>query len=104
MWVFPSPEGITRDVASKMAATPRILPLVLTASGILLVLGIIGFVARAVDDGFDDYAPWGYYAAIVPFIFLVTVPAPLPAVAFRLTTTPWRRPQPIGLHILLAGE
>ena len=56
MWVFPSPEGITRDVASKMAATPRIVTLVLTGAGLLFVLGIIGFVARAVDDGFDDYA------------------------------------------------
>ena len=92
MWVFPSPEGITRDVASKMSATPRILPLVLTGSGILLVLGIIGFVARAVGDGFDDYAPWGYYAAIFSFIFMVTGAAPLAAVAFRFTKSHWRRP------------
>ena len=92
MWVFPSPEGITRDVASKMAAPPRIISLVLTAAGLLFVLGIIGFVARAVDDGFDDYAPWGYYAAIFSFVFMVTGAAPLAAVAFRFTKSHWRRP------------
>ena len=92
MWVFPSPEGITRDIASKMSSTPRIIPLVLTAAGLLLILGIIGFVARAVDDGFDEYAPWGYYAAIFSFIFMVTGAAPLAAVAFRFTKSHWRRP------------
>ena len=92
MWVFPSPEGITRDVASKMSTTPRIFSLVLTAAGVLFVLGIIGFVLRAVDDGFGDYAPWGYYAAIFSFIFMVTGSAPLAAVAFRFTKSHWRRP------------
>ena len=92
MWVFPSPEGITRDVAAKMSATSRLLPLVLTASGMLFVLGIVGFVVRAVDDGFDDHAPWGYYAAIFSFIFMVTGAAPLAAVAFRFTKSHWRRP------------
>lgn len=92
MWVFPSPEGITRDVAGKMSSTPRILPLVLTGSGVLFVLGIIGFVLRGVDDGFGDHAPWGYYAAIFSFIFMVTGAAPLAAVAFRFTKSHWRRP------------
>ena len=92
MWVFPSPEGITRDIAGKMSAKPRIITLVLTGAGFLFVLGIIGFVARALDDGFDDYAPWGYYAAIFSFIFMVTGAAPLAAVAFRFTKSHWRRP------------
>ena len=56
------------------------------------MLGIIGFVARAVDDGFGDHAAWGYYAAIFSFIFMVTGAAPLAAVAFRFTKSHWRRP------------
>ncbi len=92
MWVFPSPEAMTRDVAAKMAATRRIFPLVMTATGVLFILGIIGFIARAVDDGFDNYAAWGYYAAIFSMIFMVAGGAPLAAVAFRLTKSHWRRP------------
>lgn len=92
MWVFPSPEGITRDVAGKMSSTPRMFSLVMTGAGILLILGIIGFVARGVDDGFGDHEPWGYYAAIFSFIFMVTGAAPLAAVAFRFTKSHWRRP------------
>ena len=92
MWVFPEASQITRDVAGKMAATPRVFPLVLTGAGLLFVLGIVGFIARAVDDGFDDYMDWGYYAAIFSFIFMFSGAAPLAAVAFRLTKSHWRRP------------
>ena len=92
MWVFPAAERITRDVAEKTTAMPRRFALALTASGILFVLGIIGFLVRAIDDGFSDYQPWGYYAAIFSFIFMVTGAAPLAAVAFRFTKSHWRRP------------
>ena len=92
MWVFPTPEGITRDVADKTAAVPRRFALAMTFAGVLFVLGIIGFLARAVDDGFGEHEPWGYYAAIFSFLFMVTGAAPLAAVAFRFTKSHWRRP------------
>lgn len=92
MWVFPSPEGITRDMAGKMSAMPRPFSLALAASAVLFVLGIIGFVLRAATDGFSSHEPWGYYAAIFSFIFMVTGAAPLAAVAFRFTKSHWRRP------------
>ena len=92
MWVFPAPERITRDVADKTTAMPKPFTLALMAAGILFVLGIIGFVARAIDDGFGEHAPWGYYAAIFMFLFMVTSAAPLAAVAFRFTKSHWRRP------------
>lgn len=92
MWVFPEVGGMTRDVADKTSAMPRRFTLALTAAGILFVLGIIGFVVRAVDDGFGSHEPWGYYAAIFSFIFMVTGAAPLAAVGFRFTKSHWRRP------------
>ena len=92
MWVFPEVGGMTRDMAAKTSAVPRPFALVLTAAGALFVLGIIGFVFRAVSDGFDNHEPWGYYAAIFSFIFMVTGAAPLAAVAFRFTKSHWRRP------------
>lgn len=92
MWVFPRAEEMTRDVASKTFAVPQKLAIALVLSGVLLVLGLIGFIARSVDDGFGDHGPWGYYAAIFSFLFMITGAAPLAAVAFRFTKSHWRRP------------
>ena len=92
MWVFPNPRVMTRDMADKVSSMPRAFTLVLLASFALLVLGIVGFIARAAADGFDDRAPWGYYMATFSFIFVITSGAPVAAVAFRFTKSHWRRP------------
>jgi len=92
MWVFPPTEGMTRDVADKTFAMPQRFVLALVVAGILFLVGIIGFIARAVDSGFEDYGPWGYYAAIFSFVFMVTGAAPLVAAVFRFTKSHWRRP------------
>ena len=92
MWVFPRAEEVTNDIAAKTQAMPRPLAAALAVSAVLLVLGIIGFVVRAGGDGFDELGPWGYYAAIFSFIFMVTSTAPLAAVGFRFTKSHWRRP------------
>jgi molybdopterin-containing oxidoreductase family membrane subunit len=83
---------MTRDVTSKTFAVPQKLAVALVLSGVLLVLGLIGFIVRSVDDGFGDHGPWGYYAAIFSFLFMITGAAPLAAVAFRFTKSHWRRP------------
>ena len=92
MWVFPRAEEVSGDMAAKSRAMPRPMVAAITVSAILLVLGIVGFVARAVDDGFTDHAPWGYYAAIFSFLLMVTGAAPLVALVFRFTKSHWRRP------------
>ena len=92
MWVFPDPRAITRDMAAKIASVPQVFALVLAFTGALFVLGIIGFIARAVDDGFGDWAPWGYYMAAFSLVFMVTSTGPLAAIAFRFTKSHWRRP------------
>ncbi len=92
MWVFPNPRAMTRDMADKVSAKRGAFTLALLASFALLVLGVVGFVARAAADGFDDRAPWGYYMAVFSFVFMVTSAAPVAAVAFRFTKSHWRRP------------
>ena len=92
MWVFPNPRVMTRDMADKVSAMPRAFILAFFASFALLALGVVGFVARAAVDGFDDRAPWGYYMATFSFIFMITSGAPVAAVAFRFTKSHWRRP------------
>jgi len=92
MWVFPKAEEITRDLAAKTTAMPRLFVMALIGAAVLFGLGIIGFIARAAIDGFDDYTAWGYYATGFFFVFMVTSAAPLAAVAFRFTKSHWRRP------------
>lgn len=92
MWVFPAPEAVTGDMAEKAAGMPKAIARALVVTGILFGLGIAGFVVRALDDGFGAHGPWGYYAAIFMFLFMVTGAAPLAAVAFRFTKSHWRRP------------
>ena len=92
MWVFPNPRVMTRDMAEKVSAWPRPMTIGMVLAFALLALGVVGFVARAAGDGFDDRAPWGYYMATFSYIFMITSSAPVAAVAFRFTKSHWRRP------------
>ena len=92
MWVFPDASVMTADMGEKTNAMPRPFTMGLAVAGILFILGIVGFVARAADDGFGEIGPWGYYMAIFSMVFMVTSGAPLAAVAFRFTKSHWRRP------------
>ena len=92
MWVFPDATLMTADMGEKTKAMPRPFTMALAATGILFILGIVGFIARAANDGFGEIGPWGYYMAIFSMVFMVTSGAPLVAVAFRFTKSHWRRP------------
>ena len=92
MWVFPNAAEMTGDIAARTRAMPKPFVWALSLSGALFLLGLIGFVVRALGDGFSDYTPWGYYATAFFFVFMVTSAAPLAAVAFRFTKSHWRRP------------
>ena len=92
LWVFPDVSVMSRDVAEKARSIPRPLSMALVVTGILFILGIVGFVARALDNGFSDISAWGYYLSVFSMVFMVTSGAPLAAVAFRFTKSHWRRP------------
>ena len=92
MWVLPNARQMTWDIEGKTRAMPSAYKLALAVSGVLAVLGVIGFIVRAVTDGFSEHGPWGYYAAIFGYIFLITGACPLVSVAFRITKSHWRRP------------
>ena len=92
MWVFPKLEEITSDVSGKTFSMPSGYKLALGIAFILTALGVVGFFIRATSDGFGETGPWGYYAGIFSFIFMVTGAAPLVAAAFRFTKSHWRRP------------
>lgn len=92
MWVFPDATVISQDISAKTRSMPKPFTIALAVTGILFILGVVGFVARAADSGFDEIAPWGYYMAMFSMVFMVTSAAPLAAVAFRFTKSHWRRP------------
>ena len=66
--------------------------LALAVFGLLAALGVVGFVLRASDDGFDDYTKWGYLAAAFGFVMTVAMSAPMVAVVPRLARGHWGRP------------
>ena len=92
MWVFPDTRTAARDMVAKITARSSVVNLVLIISGVLLALGIVGFIIKAASFGFDETGPWGYYMAVFAYIFMITSGAPLVAVAFRFTKSHWRRP------------
>jgi molybdopterin-containing oxidoreductase family membrane subunit len=80
------------DIAVRHATTGPRYRRWLWVTGLLFLVGIIGFVARAARDGFDERQPWGYFAATMAFLLTAFVSAPVVAVAFRMTGAHWRRP------------
>ncbi|MFQ5872744.1 MAG: hypothetical protein ACE5JL_02940 [Dehalococcoidia bacterium] len=87
----PTPQDINRDVIGRtLTAGPRFKNAT-GAFGILVALGVIGFIIKAAD-GFDDRSNWGYYAAIFAFLFTTTQSALLVSITMRMAKTHWRRP------------
>ena len=92
MWVIPEASGLVAEVNEKQRTTPGIFRMVLYAGAALTILGIVGFVLKAMTAGFSDHRAWFYVAT-----FAVCSP-PLPAnsgrwrrCAFRFTKSHWRR-------------
>ena len=59
-------------------------------TGILFILGIIGYVMR-LRSWFEDKQNWGYYVAIFSFLMTTTASAPMVAIAPRIANANWRR-------------
>ena len=74
---------VTNDLLERHQRTGLMYKRALILFGALFVLGIIGFIARLVSDGFSDKAAWGYYAATFAFILSTAQAAPMVAIAAR---------------------
>ena len=92
MWVIPEAPGLVAEVNEKQNAPSGIFRMVLLAGAALTILGIVGFVLKAITSGFSDHRAWGFYVAAFAFVFTLTASAPLAACAFRFTKSHWRRP------------
>jgi hypothetical protein len=61
-------------------------------TGILFLLGIVGFIMKVQQDGFSDYVPWAYLTAAFGFVMLFAMSAPMLAIVPRLARGHWGRP------------
>lgn len=86
-----TPQQVNEDVLSQTyVAGPRFKKATFIF-GLLVVVGVIGFIVKAMD-GFDDRKDWGYYAAIFAFLYTTCQSALLVSITMRLARTHWRRP------------
>ena len=88
---FDKPSEVVRDIIGKHDKISDLWWSGVAASGVFLVLGIIGFVIR-VSDGVSDRGIWGYYVMMFAFLLTTTQAAPIVAIAMRMTNAHWRRP------------
>lgn len=88
---FNSPGQVVHDLGTKHVKVSDKWWSGVAAAGILLVLGIIGFVIR-LGDGVGDRIVWGYYAMMFAFILTTAQAAPMVAIAPRIANAHWRRP------------
>jgi len=85
-----SPREVAEDIVGRAEAPwPRWRWLVL-ALGALFLLGVVGLALRVGQGG--DHTRWGYYAALLGFLYTVAGGAPIVSVATRMAKAHWRRP------------
>lgn len=89
--VLLSPEQLNRFALVTLSAPGSRYKAAVTVLGVLFLGGIVGFVMR-LAGGFEDRAAWGYYTAVVVYIFLTMQAAPIVAFALRAAKGHWRRP------------
>lgn len=87
-----SREELTRDFLGETAKVGQAYKRALAFFGLLFVLGVVGFVIRAVDAGFDTFSPWAYLMATYAFLLTAASTAPLFAISQRMIKSHWIRP------------
>ncbi|MBI4340062.1 MAG: hypothetical protein HY680_08945 [Chloroflexi bacterium] len=82
----------TEDILQRHASTGARYRRAMVVFGALFALGVVGFVVRAVGDGFDSRLPWGYFAATTAFLLTTAGTAPVLVIGMRAVKAHWRRP------------
>ena len=83
--------GVGRDMIARHEKTAPAFKAAAAICGVLLILGIVGFILR-LTDGVGNMALWGYHAALFAFILTTCQAAPMAAIAPRMAKAEWRRP------------
>ena len=56
---------ITQDILAKNLGFTPASKKVLLVLGVLFAIGVVTFVLRAIDVGFEDRSHWGYYLSLI---------------------------------------
>lgn len=88
---FTTQGEVVRDIINKHDKPSDLWWRGVAAAGVLLVLGIIGFILR-LNDGVGDRIVWGYYAMMFAFLLTTASAAPMIPIAMRLANGHWWRP------------
>ena len=86
-----TPSEVNNEVLGWSATLGSKYRLAIGITGLLFLLGIVGFFIK-VQDGFDDYVPWAYLTAAFGFVMLFAMSAPMLAIVPRLARGHWGRP------------
>ncbi|PKB65794.1 MAG: hypothetical protein BZY82_07000 [SAR202 cluster bacterium Io17-Chloro-G3] len=91
---LPTDQEFTEELLSKHASVSTLYRRALWVTGLLFMLGVAAFIARAVSDGIsvNDRPAWGYLAATVAFLLTTAGAAPVIAIAMRVVKAHWQRP------------
>ena len=85
-------QEVTEEILARTHSMGPRYKAALAVFGVLFLLGVIGFIIRAVDAGFDEFRPWGYFMAAFAFLLTTASTAPLFSVTQRMVKSHWRRP------------
>ncbi len=87
-------QEFTEDVVARHIAIGPRYRRALMIFGVLFLLGVAAFVAKAATDGIgvDKRASWGYLAAITAYLLTTAGTAPLALIGLRAIKAHWRRP------------
>ena len=85
-------EAASDLITRPAAATGNAMARVSLILGMLLILGIVGFVLKVMDVGMNDRSAWGYYVAMVSFLLTTAGGAPMISIAPVLAKANWVRP------------
>ena len=89
--VLDAQSGVLRDLTAKHLQPSRsVFWRISIILGILVIVGIVGFVMR-LQDGVGNGSVWGYHAALFAFILATAGGAPMVAIAPRIAKAHWRR-------------
>ncbi|MCS7207514.1 MAG: hypothetical protein NZ951_06230 [Dehalococcoidia bacterium] len=88
---FPtSPREVAEEVLGKAQRPWPLWRALVLALGVLLLLGVVGLVLKVAEG--TDHTRWGYYAAVLGFLYTTAGAAPIVSVATRMAKAHWRRP------------
>ena len=86
------PAVVTQELIAATERSGALYKNAVIISGLLLVVGVIGFIWQAMANGFTTFSPWAYLMATYAFLLTTASSAPMLSIGQRMLRSHWRRP------------